>query len=1142
MRPSQKTHLLSPKGALRALLPSLLLAVTPAAADNLPVFKIFIDTPGPYRVSFEDLEGAGLKQPGLPSEGLGLFHKGHPFPVWVEDGGDGIFGPGDWLELLGELPQGWVSHISEDTRYNVYFLRFDADDPLRMTVYRPGPVDSSQAVVGNPLRRHRHYENDFLLQRVVPSRNGRPDERWYWAKLSHLSGDPFAHTLDTADLAAERGSTVDLSIELRGWSQPRHKSPGMADHRLEVLLNGYEIGAAEWDGTESHLVELTGIAAHWFNAGDNQLTLKIPRRILSETGNPLIDVVMLNWIEINYPRLAQVGGPAADFRLSETYTGPMRLLTPRTGNPEADDFVLYGRNGSRLISNSVEPRDDGEWAARVFFPAEGERSFVTVSPGHIPSPQAIVRERSSRLSATSNRADYIMIAHRRLLTAIQPLATFHRSRGLDVEVVDIQDVYDEFSGGLARPWAMRDFLEHAYHRWQKPAPRFVLLVGDASLNAKDVLVGDGSFPDHVLGATLPDAPRAPEIESDDLKYTPYDQDTDLINRHLIPTWSYATVLGHAASDNHFADVDGEDDLPDLAIGRLAVVEPAEVTAIIDKTIRYASTPEVGPWRRNVVFLTNTLNKFHRQSRWVAGYSAAAGFKTQEIYPSLEEPDNEQYTRQLTESLNEGQLFVHYMGHGGRYIWETGRRDLKQNRDLFSLENLDALAPTNRLPVVLSLTCFTAPFDHPHADSLGEKLVRLADRGAIAVIAASQSNGPSGSWGQVLLDELTQPGATIGEAMMRAKREIRIPDFVKVYNLLGDPAVPVALPAAKMALSLSNGDGRPLTVSGTVDANAFTGELLVELADENRELLHTVNARLDGFEFAVEIEAPAETLAATRVVRAYAWDTSRGIDAAGAVELSDEPRDQPKPPRYRKLVPNYGEDDAPATAAEPREILADTVAWWSFEESGDDVSDRAGKFNGSLVGRANREDRPRLGNALSLAGRGFVDFGHDSGLDLGTGDFTLHAWISTRQAQRQLWVILDKRTDIGYHLYNYWGQLGLQIADEAATNYDGPFIADGRWRHIAVTVDRDRPDGIRWYVDGREAAPRQDPTAHQGSLDNPAPLTVGGRHHGGGNFVGEIDEVGIFKRALTARDVERLYESGWSWLQSSSGQVAQPSAP
>ncbi len=1039
---------------------ALLPASAPAAADSLPIFKLYIAAPGPYRVSFEELAAAGLDGAGMPSAGLGLFHDGHPAPVWVEDGGDGVFGPGDTLELLGKPPHGWVSHGDEHTRYNVYFVHFDAGDPLRMTAHRPDPAAPVEPPGHRSLRRDRHYESDYLIQSLPMPQSGRPDERWYWARLSHLDSEPFAHTLDLSDLDLRGGNTVDLRIELRGWSQPSHKpDPEVEDHRLEVLLNGYQVGTAEWNGTETYVLELTGLGAHWFLAGDNDLRLKIPRRAAGEAGEWLIDVVLLNWIEISYPRLLLVGGPPADFYFDPTATGPMRLLA----EPGAE-FVLFGRGGSRMTSSAVEPRADDRWDARTFHPAGGEVSFVTVSPDHYQSPAAIVRERPSRLKDSANRADYVMIAHRRLLAAIQPLAAFHRSRELEVEVVDVQDVYDEFSGGMARPWALRDFLDHAYHAWRKPAPRFVLLVGDASLNAKDMRIGDAAFPDHVAEAAAAAETGSASIDADD--YTPYDQKTNLLNRHLIPTWNPVTAIGDFASDNHFVAVAGDDSLPDMAIGRLPVVEAAEVTAIVEKTISYVAAPEVGPWRRNVVFLTNTLKHFHRQSRWVAGLATAAGLKTHEIYPSLEEPDNERYTRQLAELLDEGQAFVHYLGHGGRYVWETGRRDLEENRDLFNLDHLEALKPTRRLPVVLSLTCFTAPFDHPHADSIGEKLLRLEDRGAIAVFASSQRSGPSGTWGQILLEELTAPGATVGEAVMRAKRTIKNTDFVDSYNLLGDPAVPVAVPAAEIALSVSGTDRGPLAIRGTLAVSAFSGELLIELTDANLEVLRRAASPLEDFEFTVDLEVSTEELADLRAVRAYAWDAGRGIDAAGTVEIGAPLSHPPRAERpFRKVTERLYPIDEAGSAASPGELLAAAVAWWSLDDaSGAVIGDRSGAHPGSLAGRAGRSPSPH-GGALAFYGRGFVDFGHDPELDLGTADFTVQAWIRTRHARREVWVILDKRDGAaGYHLYNYRGRLGLQLADGETADYRGPFVADGAWHHVAVSVDRDRSGGIRSGAD------------------------------------------------------------------------------
>ena len=590
------------------------------------------------------------------------------------------------------------------------------------------------------------------------------------------------------------------------------------------------------------------------------------------------------------------------------------------------------------------------------------------------------------------------------------------------------------------------------------------------------------------------------------------------------------MVGRTATDNYYVDLGDRDGLPDMAIGRLAVVEPSDVANIVDKTIRYVSAPEVGPWRRNIAFITNTLKRFHRQSRWVASFANAEGFEVEEIYSSLDEPDNTVYTRQLMAALNQGQAFVHYLGHGGRFIWSTGRRDLVDNRDLFSLDHVDALEPNRRLPVVLSLTCLTAPYDHPKADSLGEKFVRVKDRGAIAVIGSSQSNPPNGVWGRILLEELTERGTSVGEALMRAKRRLRDPLFSSSYNLFGDPAVPVAQPAAIITIETAGGDKGPFTVRGELDLTDFTGRLMLELVGAELEVVREVEAPLDGVSFSIDVELSAEERTAVKVVRAYAWDSSRRVDAAGALDLAPDENPAVKRPPRLPPVPAPAAPDETLETANAGEILAATVAWWSFDDAGTGaLHDRLDRHRGSVVDRVGEASGPR-GRALDLYGRGYAQIADDPRIDLGAGDFTLKAWIKTRQARNQVWVILDKRGKAGYHLFNSRGHLGLQLSAGGFSNYEGPFIADGRWHHVAVTVDRDRADGIRWYVDGRETRAHQDPTPRQGSLDNVSPLFLGGRRHGGGNFVGELDEVAIFNRALTAAEIAKLHRDGWNGLR------------
>ena len=859
-----------------------MLATAAAARSPLPTYKLYLEKPGAYQVRFEDLPAACGP---LASAGLGLTNAGRPVPVWVEDGGDGVFGPGDHVEFLGEHLPGEVSYSSEHSRFNVYVLRFDRSEPARMTPIEATPTPPFAGF--RSCSNRQHLEEDRLILRLSRARGDGPQELWYWAKLAHSHRRPLAQTLDLRDLAPDPERSVELRIAFRGWSRPKRKSAfgvpdhgvpdhGLSDHRVpdhtvELWLNGERILTDEWSGTEPHLLEIPPLSADRFLPGDNTLAFKVPARTAADGGETLIDVVMLNWIEITYPRAERIADRQAFCELAASQEpAPVRLVS----EPHRR-ILVYGSDGSRIAAGGMAAQAEDGDNASIFIPAAAVTWFVAADGSRLYSPDAIVRDRPSRLAATGRRADYIMIAHSSLLEAVEPLATFHRARGLEVTVVDVEDVYDEFSHGLIHPRALRAFLDHAYHDWQPPAPRFVLLVGDASWDGKNPLANNVNYADW----TYRPGETQRFVKN---KTTLYEEEADRNHRGLIPTWNYHTYQGHSASDNYFVTVAGGDRLPDLAIGRLPVVEPAEVAQIVAKTIAYATSRDVGPWRRSVLLITNESRGFQRWSDRLAGLLAEDGFAARKIYPASSEVSNEINTRKILETLNGGQLLVHFLGHGGRYIWRTGPPDLKKNHDLFTLDHLDQLEPTVRLPIVLSLTCYSAPFDHPNADSIGEKLLRLAGKGAVAVFAASWRNSPSPKWGQVLMRQLTTPGATVGEAVARAKREVKAPMFVETYNLLGDPALPVALPSGRVALG-AVWSGDRWKIRGAVELGEFAGEVLVDLTDAAGEVLETIAVQPGGRQFELEIESPA-----AHTVRAYAWDSARGLDAAGALLLPEPP--------------------------------------------------------------------------------------------------------------------------------------------------------------------------------------------------------------------------------------------------------------
>lgn len=159
-----------------------------------------------------------------------------------------------------------------------------------------------------------------------------------------------------------------------------------------------------------------------------------------------------------------------------------------------------------------------------------------------------------------------------------------------------------------------------------------------------------------------------------------------------------------------------------------------------------------------------------------------------------------------------------------------------------------------------------------------------------------------------------------------------------------------------------------------------------------------------------------------------------------------------------------------------------------------------------------------------------------------GDLSIDAWINVDPtASNGVITITDKRSGTipainGYQFFLYQrNKLGLQLADGAGlsgyTNYFSPVISGliGNWHHVAVTVNRRLPAGIRWYADGVSVG-SSDPTVtatRYGSLVNNSPMRIGADKGLGNWFKGDIDELEIFNRELTSAEVLGIFNAGAS---------------
>ena len=825
---------------------------------------IEIESTGVYAI---DHAAVVAQQPGLAgcaSDRFGMTQNGQPVAIRIVDGGDGRFDAGDRIEWIGQQLHGSMSWFNPFSINNVYQLRVGDGNPVRMR-----EVDAPGTGVAL-LERKLHFEQENLMIRLDQGQQkpGEEPDVWQWAKLTHADPKPFDVGFDLPDLAPGAGK-VDITLNLRGLSRApiRPDFDKVDDHAADVSINGATPIRFTWSGRDEER-KVLGIPASGLKARGNQLRVSLPKRETPwDKVNPLVDVVMFNWVEFRYDAAGDLDAGALPFRTRGD--GSHAVALDWAGS---EGLALYGMDGVRR-AGVKGPGKQFRFAAA---PTGIEQ--LPVIEGKFGAPKVVRPIAGVDWREPGQGYDYLIVTHESLREAIAPLAEFHEKRGLKVATLDVSDVYDQFNAGITHPVAIRNLVQHSREHWPEPKPRFLLLVGDASFDIRNTTADDLRYAK--FANNMHELAYSGHFAG--IPGTPYKQGSlDFAKRNLIPTWQFPSPEGQSASDNPYGTI-GEDYFPVVAVGRFPVAEPAEVTAIVDKTIAYMTKPQPGGWRRDVMFITDESDYFKKASDEIAQSIAAEGFLADKIYASSDEADNLAHQGAIKQGLNDGQLLVHFVGHGGRYIWRTGPPDIRKNHDLFTLDDVSALTNSGRLPMVLSMTCYSAPFDNPNEDSIGERFLREADKGAVAVFAASWRNAPSTTFSKALVSELLTPGATIGEGIVRAKKGINDRTLVEMYNLLGDPAVVLKRPSAPAQVVLDSDRWNP-GVLVSLPGQRFDGQVDVDWFDADGTRLSNASYRIDGTRFRLPMPRLAGDKAVTSV-RVYASDATTGRDASVGFDI------------------------------------------------------------------------------------------------------------------------------------------------------------------------------------------------------------------------------------------------------------------
>ena len=857
------------------------------------------------------------QQPSLGdcrSDELALTEKGAEVPLRIVGDTDGRFGNGASIQWIGEPLHGSTSWFSPFASTNAYILSASAGTHARM---HDAPAATSPAA---PLRRRVHLEQQKLLVRLDQQtmKPGDEPDVWTWAQITQADRQPFSLHFDLADLGRGTGN-VTATLGFRGIStmyvRPKEaKKP--IDHVIELSLNGRRLTTLEWNGLDETKRDIA-LPRSLLRANGNTLEFRIPQRNRSADPNDaIVDVVMFDWAEFDYPVSGDLDASSA----------PLYVATPDRAAPSVE--LRRAGGGSANFYTSAGDFHAGSAAGdgRYRFAVSSRDAKVFPVTAKLLAPTLVRAVAATDLHDADPGYDYLIISHRNLIDAVRHLAEFHRERGLKVALLDVDDVFDQFSDGIVHPAGIRDLIAWGEAHW-KVKPRYVLLVGTASFDLRHAAnpAYNESQGDPRTGVV-----KVKRTDTAALAKEPHEGDIPP-DRNLIPTWQSPTPEGQAASDNRFVALKDGDFHPSIAIGRLPLVTPDEVAAVVKKTIDYAKQPAPGAWRSRVMFIANEDEFFKKSSDRIADDLERQGFTPVKIYADAKEKDNLAHQASIVSDLDEGDLLVHFIGHGGRFIWRSGPPDFKKNHDLFTLEHVSSLRNAGRLPMVLSMTCYSGSFDNPNSDTISERFLREPDKGAVAVFSASWRNAPAPEYSKVLIEELLKPGQTIGDAIVAAKRKQADRVLIETYNLFGDPAIVLDRPRETIALVHEPERWRD-QVAVRLPADDFDA-VTVSWLDAGGTALESRRYATSDRQFV--LTAPSKDVAAVNI---YAESANGEKYAIGNLNLRPPPPPPPAPakraPRQLAAAKAVANPATTAAPAPPRSDLPDEIASRGFDDGHD----------------------------------------------------------------------------------------------------------------------------------------------------------------------------------------------------------------
>ncbi len=388
----------------------------------------------------------------------------------------------------------------------------------------------------------------------------------------------------------------------------------------------------------------------------------------------------------------------------------------------------------------------------------------------------------ANLKDTNNQADYLIITTEEYSNQMEELASWRKNEGFTVKTVTIPEIQENFPDEQLS-MSIRKFISHTLTYWQKPVPRYILLAGGI--------------------------PLIPSI----LDYSYVDKDSISI-------------------DGYYAiNINENDVIPDIAIGRLPFRDGAELANMISKIKTFETIDFEKAYKKDFQITVDSagFENFKYYSDDLIKNIIPSHLRVDTLYliPGTQCSGEKQ---DFIDKINYGVVYLANFFHGNPGVW--GMKTVLTSADI----NSGAIHGPPSINVALSCS---QRYDDIHTPSLIEKLMSLGNSGLVASYASVGLIYGSYSYFNMegfFINALNSTFTRIGDVVLKSKKNTGADiEYAKRHNLLGDPALklPQWLKAPVEEDNSAAGD-----IALDLSPNPFSEFVNVKIAigSENRVLL------------------------------------------------------------------------------------------------------------------------------------------------------------------------------------------------------------------------------------------------------------------------------------------------------------------